>query len=206
MTLEEARAYFIASTVTSALLAAAALGCVRLWAGVFGTLTDDVDGPITYIMDQVAGFIVWLLLFCIGMVVCTAPVHAKDVPEHAIDDFFLVVCILGQAFVYFLGTAAVLVYRHFVMYHGVHRRLERAKVWRDASRRIDRAIGSSTHVKEIEDAYNRLYDMVSLLGTDYSPYRFKVGNWRFTAGMAALRVSSAIVVALMANMVAGGAT
>lgn len=76
---------------------------------------------------------------------------------------------------------------------------------RDVSRRIDWAIGSSTHVQELEDAYDKLNAMMISLDNDYSPFRFKTRDVRFTAGMAALRVSLAMVVALLARTMAGGA-
>jgi hypothetical protein len=203
MTPEEARAMLAACICTGSLFAACALGVLRLFIGQFGAMCVDTDTLGEFMLDQAIFMGAWVAMFLLGMSVCSmAFLGRSEVPG---GDAIAGVGIASNLAAYFGLTWLLLLYRHFVMYHGVHRRLARAKMWRDASRRIDLAIGSSTHVQEIEDAYDKLYAMTTLLDNDYSPFRFKVRDARFTAGMVALRVSAALVIMLLSVKLAGGA-
>lgn len=204
MTPEEAQAMLAACICTGSLFAAAVLGAERLLTGRFGVLCIDSDTLVEVVLDQVINMCAWGILFLLGTSVCSA-VFLERI-EAPGDGTIIVVGIGCNLVAYFGWTWLVLLYRHLAMYRGVYRRLERARIWRDASRRIDWAIGSSTHVHEIEDEYDRLQAMRNELERDYSPVRFRIRSMKFTAAMLLVRVSAALGIMVLSVKLAGGAT
>lgn len=207
MTPEEVRAMFAASVCTGALLAAAVIGCIRLLSGGFGAISDDTYSMPGYFLDMGALLLVWAFLFLMGLAVCAGGVeqkHEGGIPCGMLRASFCAFNILGQVVVYFGVTSLVLMYRHFVMYNGVKRRLAEAAMWRKASRRIDWEIGSSTHVQEIEDEYEDLKAKCAELEHGYSPYHFEVRSWKFTMAMLLVRTAAALAVSEIAVRCIGG--
>lgn len=201
---EEARVAFAACSCVSALLAAAVLGVVRVCIGEFGAMDDCVHSVPAYIGDQACMLLCWLILFIIGMMCSTAPIDPDDVQHGAISGWFLLGCVTWQALAYFGVTALVLLYRHLVMYAGIESKLADVTMRRKAARRIDWEIGSSAHVQELEDEYATLKSRVAEIDHYYyTPYRFEVKSWRFTASMFLIRVAAALAVGLSMACIGG---